>query len=44
MADTVTVAIVCTHCGSDIDYCSMCDREDCPVASCYTCTVVALHQ
>jgi hypothetical protein len=38
------VAILCTHCGRDIDYCSFCDEEDCPAPSCYGCIVVALRE
>jgi hypothetical protein len=44
MPETTTVALVCTKCGCEIDWCSFCDENDCTGASCYECTVVELHE
>jgi len=38
------VAIACAHCGRDLECCAFCERDDCSIASCYSCLVVALGQ
>jgi hypothetical protein len=36
--------LVCTHCGCEIEFCSFCDRTECPAACCYGCLVIALGE
>lgn len=35
--------LTCSGCGKETDFCSCCDREDCPVRICYSCLVVELR-
>jgi hypothetical protein len=35
--------VVCSGCDKGMDFCSCCDREDCPVCICYSCLTVELR-
>jgi hypothetical protein len=36
--------LACEHCGRRLEWCSFCDRSDCPVPSCLACLVTALGE
>jgi hypothetical protein len=37
-------ALVCVHCGRNLEWCSFCDRSDCPEASCLSCLLFDLRE
>jgi hypothetical protein len=43
-SEEASVTLICGHCGRHLEWCSFCDRSDCPDASCLTCLVIALHE
>jgi hypothetical protein len=38
------VALVCTRCGTLLEVCAFCERDDCAHMSCYRCLRVDLGQ
>lgn len=44
MSGTERVEVRCTKCDDVIDECECCERAGCPVAVCYECMIVDLHE